>query len=319
MSWFKRSSHIIWPCVSLGLFAVALIFLYGELRQYDFDHLYQDITEFPAEQIWLSAVFCIASYIVLTFYDALALLYVKHYLPYWKIALASYLGYTFSHNLGFALFTGGAIRFRLLSRWGLGPGKIANVITFSSVTYWLGCFVLGGLVLIIEPFSVPSIPFAENGVRILGVFFLSLGIAYIALTVVRRKPFRIFDWEIPLPSWRLALTEVLLASVDWSLAGLVFYVLLPQGIQPSFPYFMGIFFLGQTIGFASHVPGGLGVFETIVLLLLPPGTPSEALVPALVLYRIIYFLIPFSFSAVLLLTYEVMTQHKRIKEKKSKR
>jgi phosphatidylglycerol lysyltransferase len=68
-------------------------------------------------------------------------------------------------------------------------------------------------------------------------------------------------------------------------------VLLPAP-QPDSAYFLGAFLAAQLIALVSHVPGGLGVFESVMILLLQPWIDADAFLPALATYRVVYYLTP---------------------------
>ena len=147
---------------------------------------------------------------------------------------------------------------------------------------------VAGFVFVLEPRSTIELlrlPF--NSLKPLGALCLALIAGYLVLSATRNKTFRFFDWEFPIPSTRLAIAQLLVAIVDWTAAGAVLYVLLPPGYQLAFVPVLGVFLLAQFAGILSHVPGGLGVFEAIVVLLLRPHVPAASIVGALVAYRAI--------------------------------
>jgi uncharacterized membrane protein YbhN (UPF0104 family) len=166
---------------------------------------------------------------------------------------------------------GGSIRYRLYNAWRLTAVEIARVIAFCTVSFWLGFIILGGVFFVIAPPAVPPsvhLPFAS--VRILGIVLLVPALAYLMWIAVRRKPLRIRQWEFELPSLKLFVAQVVISSIDWIIAAGVLYILLPDSLPLTFPRFLGIFLLAQIVGVASNIPGGLGVFEAIILLFLSP-------------------------------------------------
>ena len=295
------------PVLGLMLFSAVLWILHRELQQYHYHDILRHIQDIPPRQIVLALVLTALNYVVLTGHDALAFRYLRYALSYGKIALAAFLGYAFSHNIGFVLLSSASMRYRLYSTWGLSAGENATIVAFNGVTFWFGVLLLGGLAFIWEPLSLPPVlqlPFFHS-VRPLGVLFLILVVGYLVFCALRTTPLKIREWELPFPPLRLAIAQVVLSSVDWMLAAGVLYALLPATANVSYPLFLGIFILAQMAGVSSQVPGGLGVFETIILLLVSPQVPAPALLGSLVVYRGIYYLLPLGIATVLLALYEL--------------
>ncbi|NIA12181.1 MAG: hypothetical protein GWP10_21290, partial [Nitrospiraceae bacterium] len=212
-------------------------------------------------------------------------------LAYSRIVLVSFINYAFNNNTAFAGIAGSSVRYRLYSTWGLSAVEVARVIAFCILTSWLGFFSLGGIVFLFEPISVPGtlhLPIAS--VRPIGIVFLMLVMGYLLGSVSMKKPLKIGKWEFALPPARLFPAQIAISSLDWALAASVLYVLFPSTKIPSFPVFIAIFLLAQSAGLASHVPGGIGVFESVVLLFLSPGLPAPMVFGSLLVYRVIYYL-----------------------------
>jgi len=311
----SRLLHRIGPLLGLLLFAGALWVLHHQLKAYRFRDVVQSLESLPGERFFAALALTFLSYLVMTGYDALALRYVRHALPYRKFGLASFISYAFSNNMGFGMIAGGSVRYRLYSAWGLSTLEITKVVAFCSLTLWLGFFTLGGVVFLFEPLMLPKVlhlPFASA--HTLGRIFLAIVAAYLLWTVMGKRSVRYRDWEFSFPSTQVLVAQVIIASMDWALAGGVLYALLPKVPALSFPGFLGIYLLAQTGGLISQVPGGLGVFETIVVLLLSPSLPAAEIFGVLLAYRSIYYLLPL-FLAALLLAIQELLQRKEGFEK----
>ena len=296
-----RLIHIIGPMFGVVLFTLALWVLYHQLKSYHLAELLRHLREIPAQRILLAFFLTVLSYFVLTGYDALALSYIKRPLSYSRIAIASFIGYAFSNNIGFGMLAGGSVRYRLYSVWGLSVLEITKVVAFCSLTVWLGFLTLGGFVFLFEPLTIPitfHLPFVSA--RPLGAIFLLLVGAYVLIVLSRKKPLKIRAWTFPLPSYRLLTMQILIAVADWTLAGSVLYALLPPASGLTFSGFLGIYLLAQVAGLVSQVPGGLGVFETVVILLLSGRLPASEILGPLLVYRGMYYILPLLASAVLL-------------------
>jgi phosphatidylglycerol lysyltransferase len=298
----KRSSiiHRLLPLLVLILFAAALWVLHGALRQFHYHQVIAQLRAIPNSQVLTALALTVLSYLVMTGYDRLAIVYVRHPLEAGKVTLASFVSYAFSNTIGLSLLTAGSIRYRLYSAWGLSSEEIARLVTFTVLTFWLGIVTVGSCIFIAEPLAIPALQHLSiHSARPLGLVFAVLVVSYLLVVVLRKVPFRFGSWELPLPSLRLALSQLLVGSIDWALAGGVLFVLLPAHSGLSFFQFLGIFLLAQVVALISHVPGGLGVFESMILLS-APDIPADALLGSVLIFRGIYYLLPLTLAALLL-------------------
>jgi phosphatidylglycerol lysyltransferase len=279
------------PVVGLLLFAFALYVLRAELRAVSWHHLTQAVIEVPPGRLTLALVLTWINYAVLTGYDFLALAYIGKRLPPFNVAVASFLSYAVSNNVGFAMLSGASVRFRFYSRWGLTGEELSRIVFSYSVTFWLGLLALGGVSLALRPGASTDVLAVARWAPVAGWLLIASVAAYVAAAAAGRGPIRVGGFEFPLPRPAIAVTQLLLSSLDWALAGAVLYVLLPAGSVP-FLTFLSAFLAAILLGMASHVPGGLGVFEGLLVLLLKPYLSSGQLVPALLVYRAVYYLLP---------------------------
>lgn len=306
--------HIISALLGIFIFTAALWVLHHELGLYHLDDIIKSLKTIPPRSLVPALILTVINYLVMTGYDTLALSYIRHPLSYGKIALASFIGYAFSNNVGFSMIAGASVRFRLYSLWGLSTLEITKIIAFCTLTLWLGFFILGGVVFIIEPIAVPEalhLPVAS--LPVLGALLLLITAGFFFWTLIRKKPFRFRQWEFFLPSSGLFSLQIGIAILDWTLAAGVLYVLLPPLPNLSFVGFIGIFMLAQLAGLISQVPGGIGVFETVALLLLTPYLPAPKILAILLVYRVIYYILPFMTATTLLVTEESLLKKHKIK------
>jgi phosphatidylglycerol lysyltransferase len=259
----------------------------------------------PASALWAAAGFTLLAYLVLTAYDRLGSVYAGHPVSYGRTSLASFVAYSLANNLGFATVSGAAIRYRFYAAWGLPPVAIAKVVAFTSLTFGLGGFALGGLVLIVEP---EVLPFFGNVPRLAmqavgGLLWAIVG-AYIMLA--RFVPhFRLFGHQIDLPGFRMALMQTGLASADVAVTALIFWALLPHSDSLTFLHFLGIYVAAYTAGIAANVPGGIGVFDGAILFGLSGHLPTPEVVGALLLFRLFYYIVPLFLAGMLFAGFEV--------------
>ena len=286
--WMRRGLPAV---LGLGIFLVALEVLRRELHAVTWNALSTDVLDTPPSLLAWALALTALNYAVLTGYDFIAFASIGKRLTRAKVATTSFIAYAVANNVGFAMLSGASVRYRFYSRWGLTAGDLSRLVFSYSVTFWLGLLALGGLSLALGPLPATARGPIPDAGRALGWALVAASIGYVIAAAVRRTPIRIRSLELSLPSPRLALTQLVVSAVDWTLAGTVLYVLLPHGQAP-FVTVLGAFLAAQILGLASHVPGGAGVFEGLMVLLLQPFIDSSALVPALIVYRLVYYLIP---------------------------
>jgi phosphatidylglycerol lysyltransferase len=305
--------HAIGPLVGLVIFSIALWVLYQALHNYHYHDIPRHLRELPLSYLLIALGLTMLNYLIMSGYDLLALRYINYRLRYPKIAIASFIGYAFSNNVGLSMLAGGSVRFRLYSAWGLSVEEITKVVIFCSLTLWLGFLTLGGIVFLFEPMVIPNVlQLPLFSVRPIGMIFIFLLGGYLSWNLFRKRPLKLRNWEFPLPSFRIFFAQIAVASLDWALAGTILYILLPSSAELSYFGFLSIYLLAQAAGLVSQVPGGLGVFETVILLLLTPYFPASAVFGSLLAYRGIYYLLPFAIATIMLGAHEVLDKRERV-------
>ncbi|MCW5889750.1 MAG: bifunctional lysylphosphatidylglycerol flippase/synthetase MprF [bacterium] len=284
--------------LSVGLFALVLLLLHHELRQYHWHEIVAEVRAVPWARFALALAAGAVSYVLLTGYDVLALRWIRRPLPYRRTAFASFVAYVVSHNIGPAFLGASAIRLRLYGAFGLSAADIGAVVVFTSLTFWMGFLPIAGVALLLEGLPGSVVPLVAS--RVLGTVLLLAFVLYLGACAVVRAPLRWRTYELRLPSLRMAAAQVVLSCADWIAAAAVLWVLLPAGVAPSFMALLGAFVLAQLAGLLSHVPGGLGVFESSLLFLLGDAAASPAVLASLVVYRVAYYLIPLAVGVLLL-------------------
>jgi len=277
-------------------FIIAVGMLYWQLRNYSLSDIFRAIFAIPVLNLAMACGACLAGYFALALYDYLALNYVgeSKKVSWWKWMLAGMLGFAISNNAGHAVVSGGAIRYRLYTRWRIRGGDIVKMLTISGFTYFLGCaaIVVIGYFLIPDDLLTPT-PGAQFGINLLFGFCLAAVCAYFAMTVIfRRKSIKIGQINFQIPSTKMATTQMLLGMTDSVLAGLVLYFCMIPFVDIPFGIFIGLYVIAQTTGVFSQVPGGIGVFETIFLVAFPNTVDKADIFGALLAYRIIYYVLP---------------------------
>ncbi len=298
----RKYRQLLLAAVAVIVFVFAVLLLHRLLKSYHVSEIRTAFHSIPAHKI----LFCLGlsgfSYFVLTLYDLLAFRYIGKPLAYGKIALTSFISYTFANNTGtLSIITSSSIRYRFYSGWGFSGLEIARIIGFCMTSFWLGYLFLGGVSFVAAPPAhILSLPITQTLVlRLTGFAFLLLVGSYLVICIVRKTPLKLLHWELAPPPLRLALAQIALSTLDLLATGAALYILLPEMPLP-FVSFMSLFLLAIMIGLVSNVPGGLGVFESIMLLMLTPYAEGYLVFSSLLMFRIIYYLLPLVLATVTL-------------------
>lgn len=313
-AWSRAHKRLVSILAALIVAAIGFTALFGLLHSVRPRAIRQAFDALSAAQVAGALALTAASYLLLTLYDSFALKVLERPLPWRTAALASFTSYTLSHNLGLALLTGGSARYRVYRAAGLGGGEIGSVIALASLSFWNGVILLAGVA---GGVSARILPFFHwdlslhwlhvAGLVTITVCFIPLLLRHFGLEAVE-----IGGWRTPLPGPAMSASMTLVAALDLAAASAALYVLLPAPDASAYP----LFFLGYTLAIIaaliSHVPGGLGVFEAVVIATVP-GDKAQ-LLAALLAYRVIYYLLPLLLAALLLAWHEGRAWHAPAKD-----
>jgi uncharacterized membrane protein YbhN (UPF0104 family) len=289
-SWTRHLPTLI----GLILLGGAIFVVQKEFRHLKWHDIKEALATIPPSALVISFIWTILSYYILTFYDRLGTIYAGNKVSYGRVCFASFCAYTLSHNLGLAAVSGAAVRFRLYSQWGMTPLQIGKLVAFCSFTFGLGGLVLGGGVLFylpaeVVPFFGPYVP--QLGLWAIAAAMWAIVIAYVSLARILR-PFRVFGHLVELPGWRMAFMQVFLATIDVAVTATIFHALLPAGTDLNWVVFLAVYLAAYTGGLAANLPGGIGVFDTAMLIGLQPYVDAPHIIAAIVVFRLYYYIIP---------------------------
>jgi len=292
------------PLLSVGMLCLALWALHLLAKQVNYHQVRTYIQSISRARLLLAALLTAMGYAVMTLYDRFALASIGRKLSWQLVTLISFISYAFSNAVGMSLLVSGSIRYRFYIQSGLSTTEIAKVVLFCTSSFWLGLLALTGVTLLCVPLP-PELPLAAF--RVPGALLLTLvPLAWLAGGLIER-PIRIWRWRVSMPSVATGIRQILVGAFDWGLAAAVLYVLMPNELNNGFGHFLAIFVIAQIIGLVSHVPGGLGVFEAVMLAGFG-ATGNEALaapiIGALAAFRVIYYLLPLCMATVLVLQRE---------------
>jgi len=294
--------------LAIGVFILAIVAIDHVLGKYHWREVVSHLYATPAQALLEALLLTTCSYLVLTLYDLLGVRNAGGRLRWRTVATASFTAYAVAHNVGFSAVSGGSVRYRIYSTAGLTGMQIAQVIVFCTLTFAVGAAFMGGLSLFLRPAVAGQVlHLSPLLAKAIGISLMGLVVLYIGTGYIRRTPISFRGAQIQLPGPGMSLMQVAVACLDLCLAAGVLYVLMPAGSTGGYVAFLGIYLLAAGAGLVSSVPGGLGVFET-VLLLLTPGGQADAKLAAVLAYRAIYYVLPFLLALALMLWHEAWRQ-----------
>jgi glycosyltransferase 2 family protein len=296
--------------LSLAIFLIAAFVLYHILRDINPHELLAALKATDPRTLVIAACFVAAGYLTLTFYDLFALRTIgRADVPYRVAALGGFTSYAVGHNIGASVFSGGAVRYHIYSKFGLSVVDVTKICFVAGLTFWLGNVTVLGLGIFYEPEAaraIDQLPLWLN--RGFALVLLALLAAYVAWVWIKPRVIGREDWRLRLPGGPLTLVQIAIGIVDLACCAAAMYMLMPGEPNPGFVTVAVIFVAATLLGFASHAPGGLGVFDAAMLVALWQFQ-KEDLLAGLLLFRLLYYIIPFVISLVILGIRECVLGH----------
>jgi uncharacterized membrane protein YbhN (UPF0104 family) len=287
--------------VSLTMIVIAAIVLYHILHDIDPDELIDAMEATDWKTLIIAGLFVVAGYLTLTFYDLFALRTIgRSEVPYRVAALAGFTSYAVGHNVGASVFSGGAVRYRIYSNWGLSVIEVTKICFIAGLTFWLGNATVLGLGVLRAPQAaraIDQLPLWCN--RAMALVILAMLVAYVAWVWVKPRVIGRDGWQVTLPGGPLTLIQIAIGIIDLGCCAAAMYMLVPDEPNLGFVTVAVIFVAATLLGFASHAPGGLGVFDAAMMVALWQFD-KEDLLAGLLLFRLLYYIIPFVVSLAVL-------------------
>lgn len=306
--------HWVRVLIALAVISGAIWLLYHQLKDVGLEKILAGMRHVSTGRILLAIFLTVLNYLILVGYDWAAIRYVQHPLRFGRIAFASFICYAMSHNFGW-IIGGPASRYRLYSAAGLSLIEIAKLVAILAVAYWTGFFALSGLVFLIWPPDLPTklmingelINLPAVSARPLGAVFVAGVLLYLAATAWWKTPIQFRGHKFQLPPFRLSLFMVTTAMFDIAVAASVLYAVLPPEMHVSYPMCVSAYLMAMVVVITLHIPGGVGVFEAVVIAILAPGDSEfrGELAGVLIVYRAIYYLMPLISALIALAGHEI--------------
>jgi uncharacterized membrane protein YbhN (UPF0104 family) len=285
-NWF----HKLFPLFSIGLMIGAFFILKNEFQKLEWSEVVLQLKLIQLKQWQMAALFTVGSFLVFGSYEFLATRYMGFKLPFKKPLLVAFIAYSISHGIGLSVITSGSVRYRLYSQWGLNAFQVGTLILFCMLGFGLGFLILTGASLIFSPLHLPMLSSVPDWIYpTVGSIFWAAIAGAISLSI--------------------------LGILDWiTISGAFYWLLIPHGVV-SYPYFLSVYLIAQIAGLISNVPGGLGIFESIIILFLTPQIPDAAVFGSIIAFRIVYYFAPLALGALTLAIYELQQKFLRSKHR----
>jgi hypothetical protein len=295
---------VLWPVIGLGAVAVSSWLLFKELRGLSLAALRDAVTAISPARWLLAAVSTAFAYGALAWYDQIALMHLGRRLSWRFVALVSFTTYALAHNIGATMFSGAVVRYRAYSTKGLGVAEVGLLVAFCSFTFTLGSVTLGGFVLTFHPEIVQryvDLPLWTG--RVAGALMLGLAGLYVVGSLLHFRPLKTRYLELVYPRPPICARQMLAGPLELVGASGIIYFALPQSGNPGFAIVLGVFLLSFSLALISHAPGGLGVLEFSFLKAMPDA-PQANVLAALLVFRLLYLLLPLIFSIGVVVVFE---------------
>ncbi|VVO02864.1 lysylphosphatidylglycerol synthase domain-containing protein [Pseudomonas fluorescens] len=297
------------------VFFLLLIVLFTLLaRRIDWSEVVDTLADFKVRTLIIAASLTLVSFLVYACFDLIGRTYIRQNLGWRQVLPVGIISYAF--NLNLSAWVGGiAMRYRLYSRLGVSTANIAKILGLSMATNWLGYMLLAGTVfssgLVRLP---PSWKLSSDALQGVGLLLLLLSASYlVACRFSRQRTWALRGIEINLPSLRMALLQLFLGALNWSLMAAVVFTLLPK--QLDYPVVLGVLLISSIAGVITHIPAGLGVLEAVFIAMLQHEVSRGSLLAGLIAYRAVYFIVPLLIALVMFLVVEAKAKALRVEKK----
>jgi phosphatidylglycerol lysyltransferase len=298
--------------LTLVLFGVALLVCWRLVSNIDLPSLHGALLAIPLPSIAGAIAATVAGFIILLGYEWSASRFAGVKLPGKTLALGGFTAFAIGNAVGLSMLSGGSVRYRLYARQGLSALEVAQMTFFASLSLGTALPPLAAVAALSNP-SAASTALGISSSLVIGLsiailLFYAVGLMLLSRRRLAEQPspdshlFELGRRTLRLPTLKLSILQLVITALDVMAAATVLYLLLPEA--PPLGAFMLVYLLALAAGVLSHVPGGVGVFEAILLAAFADKIGTAPLAAALLLYRIIYVLLPLVVACLTLLFIE---------------
>lgn len=312
---FDRHKHYFWPTVGV----IAVVFsgwlLYKELRGLTWAALADSFAAIPASGWGFALLATLVAYLSVAEYDRIALIHLRRKINWFFVAITSFTTYSLSHNVGASLLSGTIIRFRAYGSRGLTPGEIGVLVAITTFTFLIGAALLGGFALIVRPEILQRYFDVPDWVALtVGIILIAAVAFYLVGSLFRFKPLKVGRFRLNYPTPEVVIRQMIIGPLELVAAAAIIYFCLPAEGNPGFITIVGVFVASFSLAIVSHAPGGLGVIEYVFLTGLSDMDPA-AVLAALIVFRVLYLLLPFAVALVVVLVFERSEFRRKVRER----
>ena len=287
--------RFVGPALALVGIALAAFLLHRTFREYSWAEFESALASAPRTRLAAALACAAASYVCLTFFDWLATRYAGFPMPWRRAAHASFTALSLGHNIGFAALSSGAVRYRFYTRWGMSGEGVAKVILFCGATVGVGLITLIGLACLIRPSDAATVTGLSAGAAVaFGAAALALSATWLLCAAFVRKPLHIAKWSFTFPTLPLAIGQIIVGPLNFAFVAACLHQSIRAFAEVDYSAVATAYVLANAASLISHVPGGLGVIESVIVYLVPGAN----LIAALIVFRATYFFIPLVFGLI---------------------
>lgn len=300
-----KRSDVIWTVVGLLAIALSSYLLFQEIRHISLAELETSLLAIPHHNWVLAVLSMVGAYAALAYYDRIAILHLGKKVSWWFITFCSFTTYALAHNIGASVISGAVVRYRAYTKKGLSGTEVGMLVVFCSLTFALGVLVASGAVLLFQPDILDRLFDAPHWLgRIIGVVLIAVVALYLYGALRGHQPWKFRRWTISYPQASIVLRQLIAGPLELACAASIIYFALPEATNPGFWIVFGAFLASFTLALLSHAPGGLGVLEVTFLAALPE-VPTSDVLAALIVFRVLYLLVPFAIAILIVLLFEL--------------
>ena len=294
---------------SIAIASLAAYVLFRTFQRISVADVLRSMRETPARLLLLASACAAGAYLTLALYEIAVVRYVKHCIGRARPMLTAFIAFPLGHAIGQAVLSGGALRYRMYTPAGFTASEVGATVLMAGLPYLLAFGLLFDLALVFGAERLaPLFRLSSGWLFALGLLGLAKDLGYLAFVRLRKAPIRLGGWAVRVPSLGMTALQLLVGMLDIVLISSVLYLLLPESAAIAFLPFVAVYLASILVGVLSHVPAGLGVLESMLLLLLPHVPPAE-LLAAVLLYRVIYEIVPVLLALALWGAFELGSQH----------
>jgi uncharacterized membrane protein YbhN (UPF0104 family) len=304
----QRWKTLLGVALSVGVACAAAWVLYRTFQRISFADVLRSMRETEARTLILAAFCAAGAFATLALYEVALVRYVKHCIGRSKPVMTALIAFPLGHAVGQAMLSAGALRYRMYTPAGFSATEVGATVLMAGLPYALAFGWLFDLSLVFGAERLAPLFHVEGRwLLLLGLLGLAKDAGYLLFVRLRKAPIRLGGWAVNLPSVPMTALQLFVGFADVLLVSSVLYLLLPASADLSFLPFLAVYLASILVGVLSHVPAGLGVLESMLLLLLP-HVPPEELLAAVLLYRAIYEVVPLLVALVLWSAFELVSK-----------